>query len=149
LIFNGLVLIFSKKIKIESQKIENLKPLNAFFIGLAQAFAILPGLSRSGMTIVAGLKQGLSSFEAAKFSFYMSIPIVAGAGFIPLMKIKSTAINYDFLLPLFASMIITTIIGFMSLKLLFRIIRETRLNYFGYYTLFLGLAGLLFYILYP
>ena len=144
LIINGLALIFSKRIKTKSLQIDNLSPTKSFFIGLTQALAILPGISRSGLTITGGMLSGLEPLEAAKFSFYISIPAILGASLIELVKIDLTSFSFTFLVPLIFSMILTFLTGLIALKLLFYLVKKIRLDYFGYYTIFLGTLGLLF-----
>lgn len=80
LIVTGCVLLLGEYIGRRSQNKERASTIDAFTIGLAQVFALLPGVSRSGTTIAAGKILGLSSEQAINFSFLMSAPIIAGAG---------------------------------------------------------------------
>lgn len=108
---------------------------SAIIIGCAQAFAILPGISRSGATISAGLLQGVSEKEAVKFSFLMSIPVIFGAG---VLELGSEKLSPEWILPTFISFIV----GLSTIHLLLKIISNSKKNlrWFGAYTLGLALA---------
>lgn len=145
LIVNGSILIATKKIKIGETEMGNAGLSRALIIGFFQAAAILPGISRSGMTITAGLLLRLSPVEAAKFSFLMSIPVIAGAGLLE--GIKAAKINYppELIIPLLISMVITAAVGIAALKVLYFAVKKIRLDLFGYYTIAAGVIGLLLY----
>jgi undecaprenyl-diphosphatase len=97
-------------------------------IGIAQAVAILPGISRSGSTIGTGLLCGLSREEATRFSFLMSIPAIGGAGLLDLAKgdlvISSASV---------AGTIVSGVVGFASIHYLLRFVRTHSLNVFAAY----------------
>jgi undecaprenyl-diphosphatase len=78
----GLLLFFSDKVGGKSKSLADLHWGSALAIGFCQGLAIIPGISRSGITITAGLLLGLSRTDAVRFSFYMAIPITAGAGLL-------------------------------------------------------------------
>jgi hypothetical protein len=84
LIFNGLVLMISDKLSRGNKTLDELKPKNALLIGLCQAVALLPGISRSGSTITGGLLNGLERPDAVRFSFLLSIPAILGASVLKL-----------------------------------------------------------------
>lgn len=107
----------------------------ALILGLAQALAIMPGISRSGMTIVAGLWLGMSGTEAARFSFLMAIPAILGAGLLSL----GSGMPGDALLPLGTGMIVSALAGYIVIAWLMDILRRGRLYFFGGYTLLAGL----------
>ena len=113
-------------------------PLTAFLIGLAQALAIMPGVSRSGMTIAAGILLGLRKQDAVTFSFIMSIPLILGASALEAKDISDLAsANTQVVLWGFLASIIG---GFLSLILLIKIIRLWKLHYFALYTFLLGIG---------
>lgn len=107
----------------------------ALILGLAQALAIMPGISRSGMTIVAGLWLGMSGTEAARFSFLMAIPAILGAGLLSL----GAGLPEGALLPLGTGMIVSALAGYVVIAWLMDILRRGRLYFFGGYTLLAGL----------
>ena len=105
-------------------------------IGLAQAVAIIPGISRSGTTICMGVLMGLSASEAAKFSFLLSIPVIIGAGLLTAMNIETIPFGLDIIL---LGILFSYLVGWISLKWLLTILRTGKLYWFGVYCLIIGL----------
>ncbi len=145
LILNGIILLSSKIIPLKSRKINEIGVIKAVITGLFQAIAILPGISRSGMTITGGMMTGLKPEESAKFSFLMAIPVIAGAGLLELVKAVQKGISFEMILPLSVSMVITLVIALLSLKLIFYVVKKLRIDLFGYYTILIGILGLIFF----
>jgi len=113
----------------------------AFVIGLAQALAILPGVSRSGTTISTALLLGVDRKEAGRFSFLLGLPIMVGAALLELKDVSGASISPGLLAVAFG---LSAAAGVIALKLLLRFIEHGRLHYFGYYLIALGLACVLF-----
>ena len=109
--------------------------LVALIIGLAQAGAIIPGISRSGMTICMGLLMGLSAPDAAKFSFLLSIPVIIGAGLLTAINVKAIPFGFDIMLIGVSS---SFLVGWISLKWLLTILNSGKLYWFGIYCLLIG-----------
>lgn len=109
-------------------------------IGCMQAFAILPGISRSGSTIVAGLAVGLRRESAATFSFLLAIPAIAGAGVLEgLDMLQGTSTTTP--MPVLAvGMLISFLVGLASLSLLVRLVQGGQLAYFAFWLVPLGIA---------
>ena len=115
-----------------------LRPLNAgraLFVGGAQALAVIPGLSRSGTTLAAGMLAGLSREEAADFSFLMSIPVIAGAIFVELIKAMrgggyAAGVSWQCLAVGGAC---AAVFGFLSIKGMLRAVKGGRLTGFAVY----------------
>lgn len=145
LIINGILLISTKKISSKSRKLEEIGLMSAFFIGIFQAIAIIPGISRSGMTITGGMMTGLMPEESARFSFLMAIPVIAGAGFLEAVKAFNSGLSSDIIIPIIIAMFFTVIVSLISLRVLFAVVRKVKLDLFGYYTLLLGIPGVVFY----
>jgi undecaprenyl-diphosphatase len=122
------------------------KPLtyfSAFIIGIFQALAILPGVSRSGCTIFAALLLGLSPLNAFNFSFSLFIPATAGA---ILLDIKNI-LRPNILTPTnLISFIITFIVGFFALKFLKKIITDDKFWIFGIYVITLAIGLFIYYL---
>lgn len=115
----------------------NLK--QALFIGLAQAIAILPGVSRSGMTVTTGLIAGGGRQNAFKFSFLLSLPAVAGAFLLEVFEFKEMILTQ--LQPsLFLAGAVAFISGYLSLKILSLVLQESKLKWFGFYMLILSVV---------
>jgi len=110
-------------------------------MGCAQACAILPGLSRSGSTIFAGMALGMNREVVAKFSFIMSIPAILGAVVLQLPDLLRTPPDGDSLLNIGAGTVMSAISGYFAIVLLLDIVRRNRLQYFGYYCLLVALIG--------
>ena len=127
----GLILVSTRNAKAFAK----LNVKNAFAIGLAQVAAILPGISRSGVTISSGMFLGLNKEKAAKFSFLLFIPLVVGALFIEFGK------SY-FSLVLVVSFFVCLILSLVFLKLLMVVIKKDRFWWFGFYCFAVGLISL-------
>jgi undecaprenyl-diphosphatase len=143
LLITGLLLILGERIgKNNSTKVENMSFLNALLIGVFQAFAITPGISRSGSTIAGGLLNGLKKEDAAEFSFLMYIPLSLGA---TLIKFKDISLmfqnNSDSVVALIISFVTTLVVGFFAIQLLLNLLKKGKLHYFSYYCF--GMSALL------
>tara|TARA_B100000941_G_scaffold262409_1_gene215169 strand:- start:617 stop:1375 length:759 start_codon:yes stop_codon:yes gene_type:complete len=128
LMFTGFILIVSYLFKPKNKKINF---SSSIIIGLCQALAIIPGISRSGMTISFALLLGINAKDAAKFSFLMAIPIVSGAGFLTFLDSYN-----DFSIPVsqgFAALISSFLVGVFALNWLINLLGSRKLHYFGFY----------------
>ena len=134
LIFTGLTLISS--FYFNRQKNEY-SIFRSFLIGIAQAVAIIPGISRSGMTISCALLLGLDSKQAAKFSFLLAIPVIGGAGILMVTDIE-TASSIDFS-TLMGGLFSSFFIGIVALKWLLAWLEDGKFHYFGIYCLLIGI----------
>lgn len=119
----------------KNKSIKEINILNAIFIGLFQALAILPGISRSGSTITAALHTKLNREDAAKFSFLLSIPIIAAAFFLKLAKFIQTKEFADIhtMKLLIIALIVSFISGYFSLRFLIKLIKKGKLWFFSIY----------------
>ncbi len=133
LIITGFLLLIGDSIgKGNQKKIEQMSPLQSFMTGIFQMFAIMPGISRSGSTIVGGLLSGLDREEAVEFSFLMSLPAVLGSSILKLGDISAMAAMND-LFAILAGFFTAVIIGYFSIKLLVAIVKKGDLIYFSTY----------------
>ena len=142
-LLNGAILIATRFVKPGTRKIAGLGIARSIMVGFFQALAILPGVSRSGSTIAGGLFLGMEPEESARFSFLMAIPVIGGAGLLEGLKVLKIGLPGDFILPLALACIVTAAVAFLSLKLLFYMVKKVRLDLFGYYTLALGIIGII------
>jgi len=125
------------------RKSGSLSPGEAFLIGVGQALAIAPGISRSGATIAAGVLLGLKRDEAARFSFLLSFPVILGAGVLELGKLwRSGSLSGSWQL-LAVGFVAAAVSGYVSIAFLLSFLRRRRLYVFALYCLALGLVGLL------
>lgn len=136
LLITGFVLFLSEK-RIGNRKIGI---LDSLLIGLAQAVAIIPGVSRSGVTIATGLLRKIDKATAFKYSFLLSIPAVIGA---TVMESRELVVGNVDMIPLFLGAIISMIVGYVSLKLLQKIVMSEKIHLFAYYCWLVGLAIIL------
>jgi undecaprenyl-diphosphatase len=116
-------------------------PRGALIIGLAQALAPLPGVSRSGMTIASGLWVGLGAVPAADFSFLMAIPLIAGAGLVE-ARHASADIAQVGAVPLLAGCIVAFVAGVFAIRFLVAMLRRGRFYVFAPYCFAIGLFTL-------
>ena len=131
LILTGIWLILGNFVRFGTGPMSGLK---AVLIGLAQGVAILPGISRSGATISTALFLGLDGKTAARFSFLLSIPAIIGAFLFKVREAAFTGFNVNYIFGL----IISCIVGVLSLKLLLRLLYRNRFHWFGVYCIFVG-----------
>ncbi|NOZ91971.1 hypothetical protein GM182_06145 [bacterium 3DAC] len=127
----------------QDKKMEELSPLGAFVIGIFQAFALIPGTSRSGSTIVGASFMGLSRDEAFRFSFYLSIPTVGGAFLLALKDLVSSGEAITSAFWIGAS--VSFVVGVISLILLRNIIKKFGLRPFAIYRSALGIFLIVYY----
>lgn len=115
----------------------------AFLMGIAQALAVLPGLSRSGSTIATGLMLGNSKDELARFSFLMVIVPIIGANFMQLITTETEAVNVV-LFPLIVAFIAAFVSGYAACRWMINIVRKGNLGWFALYCLIVGLVLIIF-----
>lgn len=149
LFITGVVLFLSeymsKHLKAKKDKVDF---KTSVLIGLAQGLAALPGLSRSGWTIAAGLFGGLDRSTAARYSFLLSIPIILGASMVyPLVKIDvHEIVTYNWH-AIVAGTVVSGIVGYLCIKYFMKFVAKFSLGIFGYYCLIMGVFTLIFFAL--
>ena len=131
LFVTGTILYLSQRMTSGEINYDTITKKEALFMGLGQACAILPGLSRSGTTIAAGLTIGLDKEFAAKFSFILSIPAIMGA-FVLQLKDIGTAMDANFL-PVFLGFVASIVAGYLAIKWMLDLIQNKSLDIFSYY----------------
>lgn len=112
----------------------------AIYIGCAQALALIPGVSRSGITIIAGMSTDLKRSEAAKFSFLLSIPAVLGAGLLEMFDMAWTKLPNHEIMGITVGFVVSSVIGFIVIKFFLKYIEHHKLNIFGWYRICLALV---------
>jgi len=134
----GLILIYSSFSKDKNVKYSLTSSL---IIGLAQAVAIIPGISRSGLTITTSLLLGISPIKSAKFSFLLSIPIIFGAGLLGAIDIQNgDSFSLSIILVAFLS---SFMVGVVALKTLLQLLEKGKFYFFGIYCIFMGITSIL------
>jgi undecaprenyl-diphosphatase len=119
--------------------------VDSLWIGLAQALALFPGISRSGATIAGGLFRGLERGEAARFSFLLSVPTMLGAGLIALIDLFNSTNATEQIAPLLAGFLAAGITGFVAIHWLLRYLQRRRLYLFSIYCLVIAFGGFVLY----
>lgn len=121
--------------------------LDATVIGLAQALALMPGVSRAGITMTTGLFMGLNRETAAKFSFLLSAPIIAGAGLYKGYGLLKHGLPADERLPFIIGLLTAAIVGFFAIKYLLRYLQKNSFYIFIWYRIIVG-VGLIALVLF-
>lgn len=139
-LFNFVTDTIKKGRKIESNSNFSLERRNALLIGIAQALAIIPGISRSGATIFAGTKVGKSRREAAEFSFLLSVPAVLGAN---VLQFATHGTDNNLEMNIFAAGFIASLVsGYIAIKLVLKMLLAKRFKIFAYYAFIVGLISI-------
>jgi undecaprenyl-diphosphatase len=144
LIIMGIILyIADKKSKRNSVYLDEIGPQRSILVGLSQALAIIPGVSRSGVTMTAGLFTGLNKETAARFSFLLSTPLVFGAGLLKIKDLLHTPMESEVN---FAVGIITSaVVGFLAIKFLLSYLKNKGFGIFAVYRILLGVGLIVIY----
>jgi undecaprenyl-diphosphatase len=145
LLVTALLLFASERRYTAERTLNDLNARGALFIGLAQAFAIFPGVSRSGSTIAAGIFRGLPRPAAARFSFLLASPIIFGAWLKEILDLSTNqaAIEHNMLLPLIIGFVAAALVGYVCIWFLMRVLQEQRLYGFAMYCAVFGTPCLL------
>ena len=148
LIVTGIMLIILGKLPLRHGEYRDMSLLGAFTIGCFQAFAILPGISRSGSTILGGRLMGLKTDDSVTFSFLLAIPAIAGATVLELKDLvediqagKTLDYSID---ELAIGAIVSFAVGILALKWLIGWSRQERLHWFAAWCIPAGIAVLIF-----
>ncbi|MBO5839854.1 MAG: undecaprenyl-diphosphatase UppP [Methanobrevibacter sp.] len=139
LLITGCLLYLSQRMNSGRIDVRNITLKEALIMGCGQALAILPGLSRSGTTIAAGLFAGLDKEFAAKFSFILSIPAILGAAVFQLKDLTGGSIEIGACI---AGFVVAAISGYLAISFLLKIVREKSLDIFAYYCWIVGIIVL-------
>jgi len=142
LLVTGIIILNGLSHKRENDiEVHSMTLSKALAIGIAQGFAIFPGISRSGSTISVALKLGIRKEDAATFSFMLAIPVIAGASMLEIisgLEHNSGDLSALGLEHLAIGFIVSAVVGYLSLKLLIAILKKNKLTGFAYYCIGLG-----------
>jgi len=133
----AIILAIAEKTASLKKEMKDITRWNAFWIGVAQCFALIPGSSRSGTTITGGLFLGLNRETAARFSFLLSIPAVLASGLLELYEARKF-LNPDLTIDMIVATIFAFIFGYFSIDLLLKYLRRKTTFVFVYYRVALG-----------
>jgi undecaprenyl-diphosphatase len=142
LVITGLLLFLTRLAKPKEGK--QIGVITAFIIGMAQAAAITPGISRSGSTISSAMYLGIPPVQAARFSFLLSLPAVAGATLLKTVEMVRAGFIHAEVLQIIVGTVIAFGSGYMAIKFLLRILERGQISWFALYCLVAGILGILF-----
>ena len=137
LILNAFILFYSRH-KVENRK--NISFLNSFLIGLVQACALFPGISRSGITITAAMLLGIDRKQAAQFSLFLAMPIILGANLLSVYDNFHT-LEYS-LSSLLIGISVSALTGYFAIGLLYQMVKNNRFWIFGVYCFIFGIINI-------
>ena len=140
----AILLYIADKVEVKQKLEANIDLKSIIIIGLFQIFALIPGVSRSGIVLTAARFINFNRYDSTKISFYLSIPAIAGASFLGLKNISYE--NFDFNLIILFSIIFSFFTSFLTIKYFLIFVKKFSLNLFVIYRIILSL--LLFYIIY-
>lgn len=144
----GLLLWAAEVYGKRKREIDSVGWVDAGVIGVAQAFALMPGVSRSGITMTAGLFSGLTREAAAKFSFLLSAPIIAGAGLYSAYGLlKHGGHHSGHVTPFLLGMLVSAVVGFLAIKYLLQYLQKHTFYVFVWYRLVVGVGLILLYFM--
>lgn len=143
LIITAILLFLSEKLAGGNTDLEKMSSKKAFGVGCFQALGTLPGISRSGSTIVGGLFCGLDKKTAVRFSFLMSIPAILGALVLDIKDIFTAPSQTLSFLPVAVGMITAALSGYFAIKVLLRLVEKSKLSYFSIYCTLAGIFAII------
>jgi undecaprenyl-diphosphatase len=126
-----------------SRTIESLSLADAVLVGTAQAVALVPGVSRSGITIVAGIFRGMAREAAARFTFLLSTPIIAGAATKKFLDLSATPPSGDAITALVVGAVVSALSGYLVIAFFIRYLQTRTLKIFIVYRIVFGIFVLL------
>ncbi|HLJ51253.1 MAG TPA: undecaprenyl-diphosphatase UppP [Bryobacteraceae bacterium] len=136
----GILMWVADRMTSGRETLANLTPGDALTVGVAQAFAIIPGVSRSGITIVAGLFRNFERAAAARFSFLLSTPIIAGAAAKKFWDVhKAGGIPHEMRVPFAVGVLVSGVVGAMVIALFIKYLRSNSLRPFVWYRIIFGI----------
>lgn len=146
LVVTSAVLYIADNLKVGNKNASTATYKDAVMVGLAQGAATLPGLSRSGSTIAAGLACGFTREFAVKYSFIMSIPTILGACILELPDLASAKLSGGEIFNYIVGMIVAGVVGFVCIKFMLRVVKTNKFKGFSIYCLCAGLISIVCYM---
>ncbi len=142
LLVTAAILALSEWMSRQERSFSRIGWLDAILIGVAQAFAIMPGISRSGATIGAGMSRGVQRESAARYSFLLSVPVVMGAGLFKLLDLIAVGGVADLAGALVVGFVTAAVVGYLCIRWLLKFLASSPLYVFAIYCLCFGLLCL-------
>lgn len=139
-----IVEIFNRKRKPKIRELSQLPYTMAFLIGVFQLLALIPGTSRSGVTIITALLLGASRFVAAEFTFFLAIPVMLGASALKLVKFGFSYTGLEIAI-LIVGVLTAFLVSVLAIKFLMKYIKKHDFKIFGVYRILLGIAVIIYF----
>ena len=143
LLATGFILLFSDRMARGRKNARNATVADALLVGCAQAVGTLPGISRSGITISAGLLRGFDRTFAVRFSFLMSLPAVLGANILSLKDALEAGVDLEMLPIYLVGMVVSGVVGYFAIRLVNLLADKGKFGNFAYYCWVVGLGSLI------
>ena len=143
LLATGFILFFSDRMARGLKNARNATVADALLVGCAQAVGTLPGISRSGITISAGLLRGFDRTFAVRFSFLMSLPAVLGANILSLKDALEAGVDLEMLPIYLVGMVVSGVVGYFAIRLVNLLADKGKFGNFAYYCWVVGLGSLI------
>ena len=138
LIIVGLLMWTGERVGSREHDLGQVSLVDSIMVGVAQAFAVIPGVSRSGSTMTAGLFRGMNRETAARFSFLLSTPIIAGACFKKGLELHHSGIPADMRMPFLLGIVVSAAVGYAVIAVLIRYLERRTFTVFVVYRVILG-----------
>ena len=139
MIILGIIMGVADRFGKEKRGLDQMSWTDALLIGIGQAFAIIPGVSRSGSTITVGRFRHLDREAAARFSFLLSTPIIAGAAAADALEMRKTGIPEDMKMPYLVGMVVSAIVGVVVIAFFLKYLKRHSLSVFVWYRVIFGI----------
>ena len=134
----GLLMMLAERYGRKLRSLETLNLGDSLGIGFAQVLALMPGVSRSGITVTAGLFGGLKRETAARYSFLLAMPITFGAGLLKMHSVLKTGIPQEEQMSFILGIVMAAVVGYLAIRFLLNFLKNHSLYIFVWYRLFFG-----------
>jgi undecaprenyl-diphosphatase len=144
LLITGTLLFVTERYTSGRGSIKGMKYRSSFFVGIMQALALFPGISRSGSTIVGSLITGLERKTAVRFAFLTSIPTVLGAFLLEVPAALKEGFDSELAMQIGIGILLAAVSGFIAIKTMIRVVSNSKLFYFSIYTWIVGVGAIIY-----
>ena len=141
-IFTALVLLLAELTAKSKPLYRDINAANAFGMGIAQAVAVIPGISRSGSTIAVGCFCGVDREKNANFAFLMSLPVILGSALLEIVSFAQAPANIE-VLPVILGVVSAAVSGYLAIKLMLRVVKKANFKWFSLYLVILSAVQLI------
>jgi undecaprenyl-diphosphatase len=139
LIFVALLMWWGEKVSRQEKSLTDISLVDSLIVGCAQATALIPGVSRSGATITAGLFRNMKREAAVRFSFLLSTPIIAGAALLKAHELRKEGLPAEMHMPFLVGIVVSAIVGYGAIAWLIRYLQSNTLRVFVVYRIVAGI----------